>query len=223
MISVVIPTLNAEGHIGRLLAQLADHDVQLIISDAMSSDTTLEKALEAGAILAIGAQSRGAQLRRGAFLASSEWLLFLHADCLLPDNWENLLEQHIQNYPGNAGFFSLKYDSPKFSARWTELMVAWRCVTSIFGWGLPYGDQGLLISRDLYDEIGGYPDWPIFEDVKIVEKVGKKRIRNLGGKITTCSKKYETGGFLKRGWRNFKLLRRYKRGDSIENLLRDYT
>jgi len=225
MLSVIIPTLNTGRQFPVLLKQLAAEDVQLIVSDGFSEDETLELAASSNAKLAIGTPSRGGQLRRGAFLADRKWLLFVHADCLLADNWQELVKRHIRDHPDKAGFFSLKYDSPKLSARWVELMTAWRCMTIKYprGWALPYGDQGLLISRELYDEIGGYPDWPLFEDVKIAEKIGRLRIKNLGGKITTCEAKHARDGFVKRGWRNFKLLRRYKKGDSIENLMRDYT
>lgn len=223
MLSVVIPTRDTGETFSVLLDQLSQADIQLIISDGFSSDNTLPLAAVANANLAIGSPGRGGQLRRGASLARHEWLLFIHADCTLAENWRDLIEKHIARYPQQAGFFSLKYNSSKFGARWTELMVAWRSWSFIWGWALPYGDQGLLISRELYNEIGGYPDWPLFEDVKIVEKIGLSRIRPLGGKITTCAAKHERDGFLRRGWRNFKLLRRYKRGDTIENLQRDYT
>ncbi len=196
--------------------------VQIIVSDGLSEDNSLDLAANAGANIAMGQASRGGQLRRGAALASNDWMLFLHADCTLSENWLDLIQHHINHHPSKAGFFGLKYNSPKLAARWVELMVTWRSFPFPFGWTLPYGDQGLLMSRSLYEETGGYPDWPLFEDVKIAEKLGPSRLRNLGGKITTCHAKHEDDGFIKRGWRNFKLLRRYKRGDEIEALFRDY-
>lgn len=223
MLSVIIPTRDTNKNFPKLLGQLSDADIELIVSDGFSHDDTVKIAAAAKAKLAMGSASRGGQLRRGTFLANSDWLLFLHADSILADNWRYVVQQHIDHYPGSAGYFTLKYDSSALSARWVELMAAWRSWSFIWGWAMPYGDQGLLISRQLYDEIGGYPDWPIFEDVRIVENIGIKRLRPLGAKITSCAAKYEQDGFLKRGWRNFKLLRRYKRGDSIENLMRDYT
>lgn len=224
MLSIVIPTLNAKEPLARLLQQLALYEVQIIVSDGMSIDETLNVAARYQTNLAIGAASRGAQMQRGTFLARGDWLLFLHADSVLSDDWYALALAHMEHYPGKAAFFGLKYDSPKLSARWVELMTAWRCRTTRipFGWALPYGDQGLLISRELYDDIGGYPDWPLFEDVKIVEKIGRLRIRHLGGKITTCDKKHDQDGFIRRGWRNFRLMRRYKKGESIDVLVKEY-
>jgi len=223
MIAIIIPTLNAASSLPPLLEQLESEDVAIIVSDGISDDETLEIAAKFGCQLAIGSPSRGAQLRRGTkMVGDADWLLFLHADSRLPDNWRALVDHHIESHPAKAGFFKLKFDSPKLGARWTELMVAWRCSTFIWGWALPYGDQGLLISRALYDEIGGYADWPLFEDVKIVEKIGPSRLRALKGRITTSAEKFERDGFLRRGWRNFRLLRRYKKGESIDSLLKAY-
>ncbi len=225
MLSVVIPTLNAEKNLAALLTQLRPmSDLETIVSDGLSIDLTQELAIQYGARLALGSPSRGGQLRRGAQLACSEWLLFIHADCRLSDNWRDLVDRHIATHPEKAGFFGLKYDSQKMAARWVELMVVWRSMTTRFprGWALPYGDQGLLISRRLYDEIGGYPDWPLFEDVKIIENIGRGRLQHLGGKLTTCHSKYEQDGFIRRGWRNFSLMRRYKKGESIDSLMNDY-
>lgn len=225
MLSVVIPTLNASESLPRLLSQLQGPDLQIIVSDGLSEDSSQIIAIQHGTNLAIGSASRGAQLRRGSQMAKADWILFIHADSRLTEDWREHVGAHINTHPDKAGFFGLKYDSPGFSARWVELMAAWRSMTIAFpkGWALPYGDQGLLISRTLYDEIGGYPDWPLFEDVKIVEKLGRTRIRHLGCKIITCDSNYKRDGFIKRGWRNFKLLRRYKKGEAVENLLKDYT
>lgn len=224
MIAIIIPTLDAAPFLSKLLEQLDHREDRVIVSDGGSRDDSLEISAKNGCQIALGSPSRGAQLRRGIKLAAdADWYLFLHADCYLPGNWRQLIVRHIENHPDKAAFFSLKFDSPKLGARWTELMVAWRSWTFIWGWALPYGDQGLLISRELYHEIGGYPNWPIFEDVRIVEKIGRRRIRPLGGNLITSAAKFERDGFLRRGWRNFRLLRRYKKGESIENLMKAYT
>lgn len=208
---------------GKLLNQLRKHPVQIIVSDGLSTDDSVKQAVLAGAQIAIGHPGRGQQLRRAVSLATdSDWYLFIHADSELPDNWYELVQHHIESFPSKAGFFNLKFASKKWAARWVELMVAWRCMKFPFGWALPYGDQGLLISRHLYDQTGGYPDWSIFEDVKLIEKIGGSRLRSLKAKIKTSAAKYERDGFLKRGWRNFSLLRRYKAGAKIEHLLDSY-
>ena len=219
MLAIIIPTLNSETNLNFLLEQISDHTDRIVVSDGMSDDDGLKTAASHRAVLTIGQSGRGRQLARGAdWAVNADWLLFLHADSELPDNWQIEVNAHLQNYPNRAAYFKLRFSSAKPSARFVELMVKLRC----FAWALPYGDQGLLISRELYDEIGGYPDWPLFEDVNIIEKIGRKRLKSLPATITTSAEKYERDGFVRRGWRNLKLLRRYKKGEAAHELLKNY-
>jgi len=220
MLTIIIPSLNMQNELTYVLEQLSGGDYHVIVSDGMSEDESLFVAAKHVAKIAIGTAGRGQQLKRGAALAGydAEWFFFLHADSHLPDNWHELVRNHISNHPDKAGYFGLKFDSPKWQARVVELLVWLR---GNF-WALPYGDQGLLISKKLYTEIDGYPEWSVFEDVKIIEKIGGRRLRRIPASITSCAKKYEAGGFFRRGAHNFKLLRRYKRGETIENLAADY-
>jgi len=219
MLAIIIPSLNMRKELSNILEQLSGGDYAVIVSDGMSEDESLHTAAEHAAKIAIGTAGRGQQLRRGAELAGdADWLFFLHADSYLPDNWHDLVQNHISNHPDKVGYFSLKFDSPKWQARVVEFLVRLRGTF----WALPYGDQGLLISKKLYTEVDGYPEWSVFEDVKIIEKIGGRRLRRIPASITSCAKKYEAGGFFRRGAHNFKLLRRYKRGETIENLAADY-
>jgi hypothetical protein len=84
--------------------------------------------------------------------------------------------------------------------------------------GLPYGDQGLLISRKLYDEVGGFLDVPLMEDVMIVRAIGKQRLTELNAEARTSAAKYERDGWGKRSWRNAFLLIRFLLGAKPEDL-----
>lgn len=218
MICAVIPTYNCEASLPALLSQLRGA-ARIVVTDGDSEDATLRVAAAHEAVIAMGSPGRGAQLRRGArWSEGCEWLLFLHADSVLPDNWERLAERHIERHSGKAGYFDLAYDSPKFAARVVEFLVRLRCAA----FALPYGDQGLLISRALYDEVGGYGAVPLFEDVAIIRSVGRPRLRRLGGALITSADKYERDGFFRRGWRNLGLLRRYLKGESPHAIAKDY-
>jgi len=226
MLAVIIPTCNSEKDLANLLPGIrgaaveAGMSIRIIISDAISDDQSLTLAARSGTCIAIGHKSRGGQLRRGVALADdADWYLCLHADSRLPDNWLNIVQTHIESHEDRAGYFRLKFDSASIGARIVEWGVRLRCRA----WALPYGDQGLLISRKLYEDIGGYPDWPLFEDVKIIEKLGRARLRQMPADLITCSQKYQQDGFIRRGWRNFKLLRRYKNGAAAETLALEYT
>lgn len=219
MICAVIPTCDSEADLPGLLLQLRTSDMQIVVSDRGSDDKTLKIAARHKAVIAIGRAGRGHQLRRGARRGvDCEWLLFLHADSQLPGHWETLVTRHIKDHHSKAGYFDLSYDSPKFAARLVEILVKLRCAV----FALPYGDQGLLISRALYEEVGGYGAVPLFEDVAIIRAIGRNRLRRLGGALITSADKYESDGFFRRGWRNLGLLRRYLKGESPDTLAKDY-
>lgn len=215
---MVIPTLNSEGQVGQLL-ETFPLNTRCVVSDGGSFDKTLEVALRYGAVIATGTSGRGSQLRRGVLWAAEEtWVLILHADSTLSPDFMDVCFDHIKNHADKAGYFDLKFDSPNRTARLIEWCVQWRC--KLFG--LPYGDQGLLISRKLYHEVGGFDPVPLFEDVGLVRKIGKARLRSLGAPILTGADKFERDGFFRRGWRNFRLLRRYLKGALPEDLVREY-
>ena len=218
MLTVIIPNLNQDAALATLLAQLAHDDVNVIISDGGSKDDSLTTALRAGARIVSGCCGRGQQLRRGVRLAETDWLLFLHADSQLAPDWLTYVKRHINKRPHKAGYFAMKFRATGFQPRFMEWAVGLRS----FYLRLPYGDQGLLISRALYDEVGGYEAMPLFEDVDIIRKLGRKRLTYIGCALKTDASKYERDGFFKRGWNNIKLARRYYKGEAPEALLKEY-
>lgn len=211
-LSVVIPTLNAAEEIGPVLARLADGVMtglvrEVIVTDGGSTDAIADIADAVGAELVTGAPGRGGQLGRGAEAARGDWLLFLHADTLPPSGWEQVVAEHIAE-DARAAVFRLTFDERGFAARFVAGWANWR--TRLFA--LPFGDQGLLISRALYREVGGYPDIPLMEDVAIVNAVGRRRLRLLPASVATSAARYRRDGWLRRGWRNWRCLAMYYRG-----------
>lgn len=219
MLSVIIPTLNAESQLPELLAQLDGHVDEVIVSDGGSTDKTLAITLAADARIALGCKGRGWQLARGASWAHGDWLLFLHADTRLGDGWAEEIRHNMTYFPERAGYFRFKLDADGFWPRWIELWVRLRC----FFAALPYGDQGVLIRRDVYDAAGGYPDWPLFEDVQIVRKLGRQRLRALQANAVTNADRYEKQGYVRRGLGNVLLLTRFLLGAKPESLAKRYS
>ena len=192
-LAVIIPTLNAAARLPACLKSVRDGArdlaVTLIVSDGGSTDDTAALARQAGATVLTGPAGRGGQLARGAGAADADWLFFVHADSELPADWGKIAAAHLRiSY--DAGVFRLRFRASGIGARITG---AWANLRSRLG--LPFGDQGLLISRPLYDRIGGYPDIPLMEDVAIAVAL-KGRIRLLPATITTSADRYERGG----GW-----------------------
>ena len=223
MLTLIIPTRNAEGALRGSLPRLASES--LIISDSGSEDDSLGSALEVGASLCFGSAGRGPQLSRGAKLAimrGSTWLLFLHADAKLSPNWRAEVDHHIKAYPESVGYFRYGRQGDGFWPWLQRVLVSLRC----WAWKLPYGDQGLLISARAYESVGGYSDLPLFEDVDIMNRlkarIGRSNIRPLGAFVVTDTSAYEAQGWWKRGWRNFQLMRGFQRGESVSRLMQRY-
>ena len=180
MISVVIPTANSERHLPRCFDGLIPSAVrgmvrEVIVSDAGSSDATLAIADAAGAHVVHARKGRGAQLVDGAAIAKSEWLLFLHPETALEPGWdveaESFMSQEILERP-RAAVFRFALEDFGGEARRAEAKANLR--TSLLG--LPYGDQGLLIPKRLYQKIGGYRALADMEDADMARRIGRRRL-----------------------------------------------
>lgn len=222
-ISVIIPTLNAAHLLPPTLARVmegVDAGVvrELVISDGGSTDDVTDLAAAVGAEFVAGPAGRGGQLARGADAAKGDWLLFVHADTELPEGWARDALAHLSR-PEAALVFSLSFrDAPERMARVTAGWANMR--TRLFG--LPYGDQALLISRALYEEIGGHPDQPLMEDVALARALGRKRIVLSQSAVRTSPERYRTHGWRAQGGRNLWRLLRYLLGARVDVLARDY-
>ena len=218
-ISVIVPTLNAGvglHHTLSCLMEAVDAGLirEVIVSDAGSADQTLEIAKDWGADVVNGPPSRGGQLQRGCGAAKGEWFLVLHADTVLSDGWSVVAGQHLQT--GQAGWFSLRFAQGGLRG---QLVALWANTRSHFG--LPYGDQGLLVSRQMYDAVGGYRDIPLMEDVALV-RVLKGKLRKIDATAITSAEKYQTQGWTRRGGRNLWKLVQYFAGVAPETLADRY-
>src|SRR6266478_6767596 len=154
----------------------------------------------AGARIVAGARGRGTQLAAGAKVATGEWLLFLHADCRLAAGWEDAVAAFLAAAaaPDRAGYFAFALDDPDPAARRLERMVAWRCRAL----ALPYGDQGLLLTRLLYDAVGGFAAIPLMEDVDLVRRLGRRRLAPIGATAVASARRYRSAGYICRPLRN---------------------
>ena len=220
-VSVILPTLNAAPTLGPTLAALGEALTEglireVIFADGGSNDDTAQIAEEVGASFLPCPRGRGMQMAAAARQAQGRWLLFLHADSILQTGWSGTVADHLR-HPDKAGYFRLAFDETTLPAR------------SVAGWanlrarmfGLPYGDQGVLISRRLYDETGGYDDIPLMEDVALARKL-RGKWRALPVRITTSAEKYRRDGWIRRSFKNAGLVLRYRLGADPRKLAREY-
>jgi len=222
-LSVIIPTLDAAASLPATLAALAEaRDLihETIVVDGGSHDATPALAEAAGARVVAGSQGRGAQLAAGAAAATGEWLLFLHADTRPEPGWADEVSRFIAD-AGNrerAGYFAYRLDDASPAARHLERIVAWRSRVL----GLPYGDQGLILARAFYRELGGFPTLVLMEDVAFVRRIGRRRLVALKARALTSADRYRREGYLRRPLRNLGCLALYFLGLPPRLILRLY-
>jgi rSAM/selenodomain-associated transferase 2 len=215
MISVIIPTLNAEASLTDTLAALVPAAVdglirEVIVVDGGSEDHTAAIADGAGATFTSSSGGRGLQLAAGAALARFPWLLFLHADTILDPSWERDVSVFMERVdrgvrPPAAAAFRFALDDAGLRPRLLERLVALRCAVLRF----PYGDQGLLISKRLYEEIGGFRPLTLMEDVDMVRRLGRRRLVMLGARAVTSAERFRRDGYARRSARNLLCLTLY--------------
>ncbi len=228
MISVVIPTLNAETGLAACLTSLVPAVVEgvvreVIVVDGGSSDRTLKIADQAGVDVVIASPGRGGQLRTGAERARFPWLLFLHADTVLEAGWEREVAAFIERVDAGArepaaAAFGFALDDTGIAPRCLEALVAMRCTLL----RLPYGDQGLLIPRTLYSQIGGYRSLPLMEDVDIVGRLARRQIILLRPRAVTSALRYQRDGYARRVIRNQICLAMYFLRVPVSSIARIY-
>ena len=219
-ISVVIPTLNAQAGLAAAIGSVRDGAAEIIVADGGSTDSTRDMALAGGARIVVSDRGRGLQLCTGGAAATEDWILFIHADTRLSGGWETEVASFAAD-PANAiraAVFTFALDDPSPQARRVERLVGWRTRRL----GLPYGDQGLLISREFYHRLGGFRIIPLMEDVEIVRRIGRKNLTVLKTRAVTSAIRYQRGGWWGRPVRNIFCLVLYFLGVSPRILMRIY-
>lgn len=216
MLSVIIPTLNAASVLAATLdgvqAGRAVLPLEVLVADGGSIDATRLIAERNGVILLDAPRGRGPQMAVAAAEAAGDWCLFLHADTRLGPGWWEPVRAFIADSRNarRAGYFRFRLDDDARAARVIEAVVRWRCRLI----GLPYGDQGLLISRSFYEALGGYKRIPLMEDVDLVGRIGSRNLRMLNANAVTSAEKYRRDGYLVRPCRNLVCLGLFSLGVS---------
>jgi hypothetical protein len=199
-ISIVIPTLNEEEHLGQTLEKVGrmPHG-EVIVVDGGSRDRTVEIAEKWGARVIQTEPNRGRQMNLGAREATGDILLFLHADTRLPKNYSDFIREALGNPKVVGGAFAWKVEPSTPFLKYLEKNVAWR--TKIFQ--MPYGDQAYFVRASVFREMGGYAEIPLMEDVEFI-----RRLRKIGKPayiphpVVTSPRRYQRRGPVRTALRN---------------------
>ena len=204
MVSVVIPALNAEATLPQTLTALVPAALEgfvreVVVVDGGSEDKTCEIADHAGAEVLTAPPNRGAQLRAGANAARHPWLLFLNADTVLDPGWEREAAHFIERFDRgisrhSAAAFRFALDDDGFAPRLLEGAVRLRGALL----RSPCAEQGLLIARRHYDQIGGHRPLPLMEDADLVRRLGRRRVKLLSPRAVSSAMHYRREGYFRR-------------------------
>jgi rSAM/selenodomain-associated transferase 2 len=220
-LSVVIPTWNEAASLGSLLDDVASlrcaHEV--LVVDGGSSDDTVAIAGQRGAHSLVVPRGRGFQLAEGAAAASGSILFFVHADVRLPIETCRALDRMVSESAVGAYAFRLRINASGIAYRVVEAAANLRSRLL----RLPYGDQGLLITRELYERVGGFADVELMEDVMMARALrAYGGVRLLREHVLVSARRWERDGVMRRSMRNLLLLARFLSGASPRVLVRAY-
>ncbi len=218
-LSVVIPVLNEAGRLRHTIASAVCEDSEVIAVDGGSTDASKDVAEKAGAKVVCAPKGRAVQQNFGAQAARGKVLLFLHADTLLPEGFVVRIFEALLDVNVVMGAFKLKTDWERVGMRFIEMAANLR--SSVFQ--LPYGDQGLFMTRETFEVLGGFPEVPIAEDLFLVRHAGRLgKIRTLGEAVVTSGRRWKKSGILKTTAANYLVAAGCLMGKSPHRLARLY-
>lgn len=224
-LSIIIPVFNESRVINATLVHLAELTfsgrLEIIVVDGNPSGSTINAITSSGIITMIGRKGRGSQMNTGAAAASGDGLLFLHADTLLSHDALDQIILILQHPDIIGGAFDLEITSKKRIFRLIERAASIRSRLT----RIPYGDQAIFLKKSFFDQIGGFKDIPIMEDVELMRRVKKagKKIKFIPRKVRTAARRWEKEGVIYCTLRNWTLILLYMLGVSPEKLKKFYS
>jgi rSAM/selenodomain-associated transferase 2 len=194
-ISIIVPTLNEADSIAETLDALTffDEKTEIIVVDGGSDDATIAIVQNYDVkILHSSQRGRGQQLQIGGGAARGEILWFVHADTIVSSNAIREIKQVLKDSRVVGGNFTIRFDGERFAAKFLTWLYP-----KLNLLGLIYGDSAIFVRREIYEQIGGFRAFPIFEDLDFVERLRKTgEIVTLSSVVTTSSRRFENKSFV---------------------------
>ena len=217
-VSVILPVLNEERQLAATLRAVGQ-SYEVIVVDGGSTDTTVQRAKEAGVSVLAAKSGRARQMNAGAARADGGSLLFLHADTLLPPSWADVVARTLRTPGVAAGAFRFRI-AGSFAGK---TLIEWATGLRSRWLQRPYGDQGLFLARALFEEMGGFADLPIMEDYEFAARLRQRgRIVTVGEAVLTSARRWRTLGVVRTTLRNQRMLAGYHLGVSPQKLATRY-
>lgn len=192
-VAVLIPSLDEEENLRRHLPPTLAAADSVVVSDGGSRDGSVAVARALGAEVVEGPPGRGRQLNRAAASAEADVLLFLHADTLLPDGGVEAVRAAVAE-GARHGAFTLRFDSGSRALRTGAALINLRTRLT----RVPLGDQAQWVERPLFEQLGGYREWPILEDLDLARRLKRSGPgRLIPHPVTTSGRRFERRGALR--------------------------
>lgn len=223
-VSVIIPVFHEQAHIHTCLKHLRMQGLadsrQIIVVDGAPDGGTIARVHDREVLCVHSAAGRGGQMNAGAAVAEGEILLFLHVDTALPAGALESVSRIMATGQYVGGAFDLAIDSDRLFLKY----IAFRARSRSRQNRIPYGDQAIFIDRAYFEDIGGFREIPIMEDVDLMRRIKKdrRRIHIFRDRVLTSSRRWEAEGPLYATLRNQLLMLLYYLGVSPERLSRFY-
>ena len=217
--SIIIPSLNEEKFLPAVLIKIKKftEEIEIILSDGGSTDNTIKIAEELNVKVCSGKKGKGVQMNRAAESSNGEVLIFLHADTFLPDDAFYLIDKFFFNQKIDIATFKMRFDSENI------LMKLYSWFTKFDSIFTTFGDQVIVVRRSYFDELGRFPNLPIFEDVEFFRKARKtKTIYKLPSFVTTSARRFTKKGILKTQLLNGLYILGYLVGINPDKIYRKY-
>ena len=218
-IAVIVPARNEAATIGRAIENVRSEADAVIVVDGQSRDETAAIAAARGARVLSVPPGRAGQMNAGALAAEQEILLFLHADTRLPNSFGADVRGVLRRADCVAGAFALGIDGHGAGLRFVEAGANLRS-----RWlQMPYGDQGLFVSRAVFHELGGFGELPIMEDFDLARRLRREgRIVTLPRAARTSARRWRRLGTWRTTVLNQRVILGYLLGRSPTALSQQY-